>query len=265
MRRSCSGTKGLTRQRNRALDVALPCSDIIVFFDDDFLPEDTTLEGIRDLFCTHTEIVGATGVVLADGVTSGGLSPERARAILEAQRKRPRGLFNLPTDALYGCNMALRTSAIHDIRFDENLPLYAWQEDVDFTGQLRQHGLTVQSSAFAGVHLGVTKGRTSGLALGFSQIINPAYLVRKGTMRPVKAMILALKNIVANHMRSIHPESYIDRRGRARGNWLGLWYLLQGRLEPAAILQLLERRDKIFGHMQHAVIPPGPPIRSKDT
>lgn len=37
------GPSGLTKQRNTALDVAISDADIVVFFDDDFLPADNYL------------------------------------------------------------------------------------------------------------------------------------------------------------------------------------------------------------------------------
>ena len=132
--------------------------------------------------------------------------------------------------------MAFRMSAIGNLRFDENLPLYGWQEDVDFAARASVHGRVVRTTAFAGVHRGVNKGRSPGKALGFSQIINPAYLVRKGTMRPKKALTLIVKNVLANHAKCLWPEPFIDRRGRLLGNWLGLLHLLQGKTDPKVIL-----------------------------
>jgi GT2 family glycosyltransferase len=44
------GPKGLTGQRNRGLEYALKTCDIIVFFDDDFLPSDDALKNIAALF-----------------------------------------------------------------------------------------------------------------------------------------------------------------------------------------------------------------------
>ena len=108
--------------------------------------------------------------------------------------------------------MAFRMSAVRNLRFDENLPLYGWQEDVDFAGQLLMKGRIVKTNAFSGVHRGVTRGRTPGVALGFSQIVNPIYLVNKGTMRRTKALKLMAKNLIANHLRSVRPEAFIDPR-----------------------------------------------------
>lgn len=232
------GSKGLTSQRNRGLELALPMSDVVLFLDDDFLPARDTIFRVAKLFAENARIVGATGMVIRDGVTTGGLNYDDAMVALkdfEAAAGEPR-IVNRRTDEVYGCNMAFRSSAVGAIRFDERLPLYGWQEDVDFAGQLLAKGDIVKTTAFSGVHRGVNKGRSPGFSLGFSQMVNPIYLTKKGTMRPLKAVTIITKNFLANHARSLWPESYVDRVGRMRGNWRGLIHLAGGRADPMAIL-----------------------------
>jgi hypothetical protein len=193
------------------------------------------------LFALEPDILGATGLVLSDGVKRGGISYNEALETVRAyeeQRVKAQPTKVEPTGELYGCNMVFRSTAIGACRFDETLPLYGWQEDVDFTGQMMKKGSTVRTNAFAGVHRGVNKGRTPGTALGYSQIINPIYLVRKGTMHPVKALTLMTKNLLANHIRLIRPEPFIDRMGRCGGNWRGIFDLLCGRCNPERVLTL---------------------------
>jgi hypothetical protein len=69
-----------------------------------------------------------------------------------------------------------------------------------------------------GVHLGVKGGCTSGVRYGYSQIANPYYLWRKGTTRAGGALSQMVRNVLVNIMKSIKPEPWIDRRGRAFGN-----------------------------------------------
>ncbi len=238
------GAKGLTAQRNRALNAVRPDCGVVVFFDDDYLPCDDALSRIANIFSSNNDIAGATGLVLQDGIKHGGLSYETALDCIAAYRGNAGAgagagaLKHKDIDELYGCNMAFRMSAVQDLRFDEKLPLYGWQEDVDFAGQLRAKGRIVKTNAFCGVHRGVTRGRTPGLALGFSQIVNPIYLAKKGTMRPAKALKLMAKNLLANHVKLLRPEAFIDRAGRVRGNWIGLLHLLSGKSDPGAILRL---------------------------
>ncbi|GGC11229.1 glycosyl transferase [Novosphingobium endophyticum] len=231
------GRKGLCAQRNNALDWLGDSFDIIVFYDDDFVPSKFSIERIREFFRTHPEVVGATGNVLRDGINSAGISFEQAQEILGRHEERNfsplciiRGLHGL-----YGCNMAYRASAISSTRFDERLRLYAWQEDIDFAASMGKRGRIVKTFAFAGVHQGIKVGRTPGMKLGYSQIINPSYLARKGTMRKRFAAKLMVRNFLANHVRSIRSEPWVDRLGRAKGNWIGIFDLVRGRLTPERI------------------------------
>jgi len=231
------GSAGLTVQRNRGLEMIVGRCDVVVFFDDDFIPTKNALQGIRQLFETYPDVVGGTGLVLRDGIRGGGISYESALEIIrqfEAEPVLP--IKNEDFLFAYGCNMAFRTSLIGSLRFDENLPLYGWQEDMDFAARISVHGKVIRTSSFAGVHRGVNKGRSPGKAFGFSQIVNPAYLVRKGTMGPKKALTLIVRNVLANHAKCFRPEPFVDRRGRLLGNWLGLLHLLQGKTDPTVIL-----------------------------
>lgn len=234
------GRKGLCAQRNNALEWLDSRYDVIVFYDDDFVPSRYSIERIREFFGMHPEVAGATGNVLQDGINSAGITFEQAQQILRRHEERN---FSPPCivmglHGLYGCNMAYRTSAIGETRFDERLKLYAWQEDIDFAASVGKRGRIVKTFAFAGVHQGVKIGRTPGKRLGYSQIINPSYLVRKGTMRRTFAVRLMLRNFLANHIRLVRPEPWADRLGRAKGNWIGIFDLLRGRLTPERIEML---------------------------
>lgn len=234
------GKKGLTAQRNNAINWLAGRYDIILFYDDDFVPATTSVEGVERFFRTHPDVVGASGRVVADGINGAGYSLEQAQEFLQKLEEDGHRLNCIVASlhGLYGCNMAYRSEAIGDARFDERLKLYAWQEDIDFAGSLKPKGRLVQTFAFAGVHQGVKHGRTPGLRLGYSQIINPAYLARKGTMRSSFAFKLICRNFLANHLKSLSPEPWTDRWGRAKGNWVGLFDLLRGRLTPERIEEL---------------------------
>jgi GT2 family glycosyltransferase len=235
-----TGAKGSSAQRNTILDV-LADADVVVFFDDDFFPVCDYLEQVERLFSDHPDVVAATGRPIEDGVKGPGLSVEHGlRLVSEAPRAVPTATTLTDTFGTYGCNMAFRLSVVreHAFRFDENLPLYGWQEDIDFSSRMAPYGRVVSSSALRGVHLGNKPGRTSGLRFGYSQVANPIYLVRKGTMPPSYASSLVFKNIVANLLRSVWPEPWIDRRGRLAGNALAVADTIMGRVSPRRILQL---------------------------
>jgi len=233
------GSAGLCAQRNRGIDALHPDMDICAMLDDDYLPDPFALEGMSNLFAQNPDVVGANGRLLADGINSAGISYEAALAML---RDGQTGVVARPAilgaaHSLYGCNMVYRCSAIAELRFDEVLPLYGWQEDIDFSVRIAPRGRLVRSDAFQGVHRGVKSARLSGVRLGYSQIANPLYLVRKGTMPAGFAAQIMIQNVLANAVRSLAPEPWVDRLGRARGNWLAVRDALRDRADPRRVLE----------------------------
>jgi hypothetical protein len=231
--------RGLCRQRNFGLGLLGGECDLVFFFDDDFLPADDYLESAERLFREQPDIVGVTGRIVADGVNGPGFTFEEAEALLAADTYVPNSAaVTRPKRALYGCNMVYRSAVIGDLRFDEALPLYGWQEDIDFSYQLGARGRLVECAATAGVHMGEKVGRTSGRRLGYSQIANPLYLLGKDSIPRDLAMKIMRNNVASNLWGSLSPEPYIDRRGRLMGNLVAIRDLVGGKLHPGRILDL---------------------------
>jgi hypothetical protein len=220
------GPMGLCSQRNSILRelVHEDVHDIVVFFDDDYFPCRDYLAAVERAFMEEPDIVMTTGAVIADGIKGPGISVVSGRALVEraewvAKVVGPRiAVYNG-----YGCNMAFRLAPIRrGMCFDERLPQYGWLEDVDFSRRLAPYGRIVKLPDARGVHLGTKSGRAPGIRLGYSQIANPLYLVKKGTLTPGKAFLQMSRNFAMNCLRSFRPEAYIDRRGRLYGNLIGL-------------------------------------------
>lgn len=234
------GPRGSCQQRNRGLDCLQPGIDIVAFLDDDYIPSRFAIAGMAKFFATFPETAGASGRLLADGIGGPGIDFDAAIAMVDDEDARgaPAGLtVSASHPGLYGCNMAYRLSMIRGIRFDEKLPLYGWQEDIDFGGQIS--GPLVYTDAFHGVHCGEKRGRDrNGRRLGYSQIANPWYLKHKGTMPAAFAYRLMLRSLVANHVRVLRPEAWIDRKGRMAGNWLAIRDILLRRADPRRILEI---------------------------
>ncbi len=228
---------GLCNQRNAILD-RLAEEDAVVFFDDDFLPMPDYLAQTAAAFQRHGDVVVTTGAVLADGIMGPGLTVAEGRAILA--RDQAGATAVIPVENGYGCNMAIRLAPVraHGLRFDVQLPLYGWLEDVDFTRRLGAHGRVVKVEAARGVHLGVKSGRGSGKRLGYSQVSNPVYLARNGTISWRRATASAGRNLLANGAKAWRPEPDIDRLGRLHGNAIALWELVLGRMKPTRVLEL---------------------------
>jgi len=238
------GPRGLPAQRNAILDVARDFT-ILVFFDDDFFAFPSYLAEVELCFAAEPTVVAMSGHVIADGIGGPGLSVAAARAALAAFEQPAVYQPLMDQYNAYGCNMALRLAPVHGhgLRFDENLPLYGWLEDVDFCRRLSSYGRIVRNERTVGVHLGSKRGRNSGVHFGYSQIANPIYLWRKGTLRIDVAVGQISRNLLANLANAIRAEPWIDRRGRVLGNALGLFDLFRGRLHPRRILEFNRRLD----------------------
>jgi GT2 family glycosyltransferase len=239
-----TGPPGLPAQRNAALAALPPGIDVVVFYDDDFVAEADWLAAAARTFRDEPQIVAFTGRVLADGIKGPGLRFDEAVAIVTAVDRSCSWSLIEPYSP-YGCNMAFRFSAIGDLRFDERLVLYGWLEDRDFAATLaKRGGRLVKCASACGVHMGVKSGRVAGDRLGYSQIVNPIYLLRKGTMTVGQVASHLFGNIMSNVARAARPEPFIDRRGRLRGNLRGLADVLQGSLEPERAMAIQPKSER---------------------
>ena len=231
------GPAGLAAQRNTALNDLPESIEIVIFFDDDFVPAAEWIEVAVRSFCFDKNIVGFTGTVILDGIKGPGLTFEEAdHHLRRAQQVRlPRFIDRFSP---YGCNMAFRRSAVTDLRFDERLVLYGWLEDRDFGARLAlKGGRLIKSTEAIGVHLGVKSGRIAGERLGYSQVMNPLYMLRKGTMSYRQVIDHLFRNVASNFIGSFNPEPFIDRRGRLRGNLRAVRDALQGYRDPERAVQ----------------------------
>lgn len=233
------GQPGSSAQRNNALNHVPDDFDVVIILDDDFLMHRAWIAEILKALDSDPSIACVTGTVFADGIHGPGYSYEEGQTLLAGVGDLPDTLVAVSTGGPYGCNMAFRASSIAGLRFDERLVLYGWQEDRDFGGQIWNRGnRVVRINTALGVHLGIKRGRVSGRKLGYSQVINPLYLVTKRTMPLRDALDHVMRNVASNIVRSFSPEPWIDRRGRLRGNLIGVWDFLRGRLTPERAEQL---------------------------
>lgn len=246
--RLLSPSAGSTFQRNVGLDWLVAHEYLndergfAIFMDDDFRPANDWIACAVETFAAHKEVVGLTGWVLGDGVKGAGLSDDEAGAFIEGTLKAEPHWTNQAdlhqVQSGYGCNMAFRSIAARELRFDEALPLYGWQEDTDYTGQSNRLGKTVIARRCRGVHLGSKRARTSGVRFGYSQIANPLRIADRGNMGRKRALKFVARALAANIVNTVRRRPDVDYSGRLRGNMIAVSDLLRRRCRPARILEL---------------------------
>ena len=229
--------KGACAQRNRILR-EVKSDDIVMFMDDDFLLASDYLQRVEVIFRQNPTFALVTGRVLADGIKGPGITHSAGDALLEEfVDAAPHSMLE-PVYNGYGCNMAVRVKMISQlgVRFDEKLPRYGWLEDLDFSRRLSKAGQIIRANELQGVHLGFKGGRTPGKMLGYSQMVNPIYLARNGSMAPWRAARIMSRNLASNLFLTFRSEPWVDRRGRLNGNIRAIGDLILGRSDPRRLL-----------------------------
>jgi GT2 family glycosyltransferase len=230
--------RGLAAQRNAGLD-AVPGATHVFCFDDDAVVREDFLERGVAFFDTHPDVVALTGRVLLDGATGDAIPRETSDEALAASQTDPLTGEWEPSRELYGCNFAFRPEAVVGERFDARLPLYSWLEDHDFARRALRHGKLAWVHDCVIVHRGVKSGgRTAHERLGYSQVMNPAYLHHKGSFPLWLAVYETLPRVGKNAVRAVRGPEAEWRRERLRGNRLALHDVVRRRFTPERILEL---------------------------
>jgi GT2 family glycosyltransferase len=236
--RVVTGVRGLAAQRNAGMD-ALGDHDLVVFIDDDTVLGPDYLARAAAFFAEHPDVQGLTGRVLADGKITGEIGRDVATSVVaQASAEPPSGRWRW-TRELYGCNFVARLDPARRVRFDERLPLYSWLEDHDFARRLRRVGLLAEVDDCVIVHRAVASGgRQAHERLGYSQVMNPVYLNRKGSFPLWLAAQQIFRPVAKNIALSAAGPEARWRRERLRGNALAARDALRGRITPERILEL---------------------------
>ncbi|MBL8927054.1 MAG: hypothetical protein JNM77_12555 [Pseudonocardia sp.] len=237
------GARGLAAQRNAGLDAldigSADGVDVVAFFDDDaLLRPDYLINAVRFLD-THPDVLGLTGRVLLDGATSHEIDRDvAAAALVRSDEQLTTGTWRL-TRELYGCNFVVRVGAVPDMRFDVRLPLYSWLEDHDFARRLAARGPIAKVDDCVIVHRAAASGgRQAHVRLGYSQVMNPVYLQRKGSFPVWLATQQVLRPVAKNVALAAIGRSASWRRERLRGNVTAACDIVKGRLTPERIVDL---------------------------
>ncbi|KYH45243.1 hypothetical protein AZH51_13825 [Branchiibius sp. NY16-3462-2] len=232
-----SGSRGLTAQRNAGLD-ALHDIDVVFFFDDDAVVHNDYISAAVDYFTDNPQCLAITGTVLADGVITGEIDRDPALELVRRWRPSPNGPTSRPSRTLFGANFAIRIGKVPDLRFDERLVLYSWLEDHDVARRLGAVGDLAKISDAVIVHRGASSGgRTNHLRLGYSQIMNPVYLHRKGSFPVWLTAWEIFRPTAKNVVYAFYGPQRSWRRVRLAGNARAVGDACRGRITPERIVQ----------------------------
>ena len=201
--------RGLTVQRNIGINNISKQSDVVFFFDDDLLLEQGYIENIMEVYQSdkNNDIGGVGGYLLQDGTVH---SPIPVK--IEKQE----------ACTLYGCNMSYKLSAIKNERFDENLSLYAWMEDWDFSYRVATNYKLYNYTGALARHLQSTSGRINEKKLGFMLIGNRHYLYKKNNFFSYKDYVYYFMQVSKNILLAYRK----GRRQRLMGNMIALVHIV---------------------------------------
>ena len=236
--RVVTGTRGAAAQRNAGLG-QLDDVDVVAFIDDDALLRADYLANAVRFLTGHPEVVALTGRVLLDGATKGEVPVDQAVHALAASAAEALSGRWRSTRELYGCNFVVRRSIFGQERFDERLPLYSWLEDHDFARRCMRRGRLARVEDCVMVHRGAASGgRQAHRRLGYSQMMNPIYLCRKGSFPLWLAAWEVFRPVAKNVLYAVAGSSRTWRRERLGGNLTAVADAVRGRFTPERIVQL---------------------------
>lgn len=240
--------RGASRQRNRGTESLSKDTDIVVFLDDDMILHRDYLRGIERAFADEPDAALIMGHLLANG----GVSVSQATSLL-TRRSVSNDYFTVKRNfgGVYGCNMCARYSVALAEPLDERLPLYSYMEDMDFGTRVRRHGHIGYYYGSLAVHLRAKEGRVCHRALGFSEVMNPAYLAAKGTIPLSHALAhFILRKPIANLARTIIGPKRRSRMERFVGNCTAIGKLLSGKTRPE-YAEFIESHAAISRRLRH--------------
>jgi GT2 family glycosyltransferase len=229
-----SPRRGLASQRNAGLQALGSNPDIVVFLDDDVELAPDHLAAYLACFESDSSIVIANAPDLMRGIK--GVSRNQARQCINSQPpSAPKTGYRYPDcRSATGSSMAFCGTLVNRIWFDENLPLYSYLEDYDFSLSCQVYGRCVMVPFAQYVHMETSVGRMSNYRRGYSEIVNPFYIASKHGLGLPLRMVLGCIRRTIRSMRLI-PSEGVDRlRGHVRG-WADVIFQ---RSDPRKILQM---------------------------
>jgi len=225
-------------QRNAGLGALPPDIHFVIFLDDDMEIHDMCVEEVRGIFERNPDLAAFSGCLVANG----DIVRSEARQMLDGhiipQGMPDYGLLPREWPGLYGCCMCMRRDLVEKEPFDENLPLYAIGEDTEIGFRLRKFGKVGGSARCPVVHLAARSGRVSEVGVGYAQIINFLYFLKKRVGLPQwktlweRLVVIPLTNLAFTLFPVLDRRTGVDRVGRLRGNLLALRDVARMEINP---------------------------------
>lgn len=233
-----SETASSGSQRNTGLVALPPTIRFVIFLDDDMEIHDMCMEEVRGIFERNPNLAAFSGCLLANGDITRSDARQRLDKHIIPEGMPDYGLLPREWSGLYGCCMCMRKNLVEKEPFDENLPLYAIGEDTEIGFRLRKFGNVGGSARCPVVHLACGSGRISEVGVGYAQIINFLYFVKKRIGLPrwktlwERLVGIPLTNLAYTLFPTFDRRSGIDRAGRLKGNFLALRDLAMLKIDP---------------------------------
>lgn len=228
--------RGLSRQRNEGIRSLPNDTDIIVFLDDDMVLHRDFMRGIEKIF----EAQPGAALIMGHLLANGSVSVAKAIQMLDCPADSVHYHVKQATFGnVYGCNMSVRYAVALAEPFDERLPMYSYMEDMDFGTRVQRHGHVGYYYGSLAVHLRAKEGRVSQRSLGFSEVMNPAYLAVKGTIPRSHALTaFIIRKPLANIVRLVIGPQRKVRWNRLTGNFFALLLLCKGNVDPGQATEM---------------------------
>lgn len=237
-----SKTASSCSQRNVGLAALPKTIRFVVFLDDDMEVHDMCMEEVRGIFERNPDLAAFSGCLVANGNIARGDARQMLDDHVIPQGMPDYGLLPREWPGLYGCSMCMRKDLVEKEPFDENLPLYAIGEDTEIGFRLRKFGKVGGSARCLVVHLASRSGRVSEVGVGYAQIVNFIYFLKKRIGLPIcktlweRLVGIPFTNLACTMFPTLDRRSAIDRAGRLKGNLLAWRDLVILKIDPRRLV-----------------------------
>jgi succinoglycan biosynthesis transport protein ExoP len=236
------GPLGASLQRNEATRVIPLSVGYVAFIDDDMEFAPNYLDCAVAFLEANPGVVAFSGHVLGNG----NVTRDHARQLIADYQpvRNFRGMFQSTGSghSLHGCNMVIRRAVLEYEQFDEELPLYSYNEDYDLSMRLEAYGRIGRFLGCIAVHLETPSGRVREDQRGYSLVANNYYFITRKTVHLplplawIRFWIVCVGSPLLSCLSHMARQDHsLDYRGRMKGILLAVKDIFMGRSHPGRI------------------------------